>query len=756
MQSQMAVQVTSQGLSMGGEVLPLYSGTVHYWRHAATDWERLLDGVLGMGFRYLETYVPWNVHQIEPGNHDFGQIDPSKDIGAFLRLCQAKGLYVLVRPGPHINAELPFLGYPARVLEIPEVQALTSTGAPAAMPFLVTPFVAPSYASERFYTEVATYFDAVAPVLKEYLYPAGPIVAIQSDNEMSFVFRTRCYDLDYNPESIGLYQQLLERKYGNIEALNKAYSVAKPYASFAEVDPPRSFQAETRRDLPYYLDWAEYQEFYIEYGIGRVRDMLEERGLTGVPYFHNYPVMYASSPFRTATLEKVVDIAGIDAYPIPSQYQELKRGVNYTSTLSRLPFIPEFGAGIWAWYRPLSPKQQLFTTLIPFMHGIKGINYYMLADRDRWLACPLRSDGTPRDEYYTIYENWNATLARLEWHKLTVERKALLLTPRSYDLVRHVALEGTFAFQWLLGFYGPLPGELFASESTIGERDAVQRRMPAWLTAMQTGMDALGVAYGLTDSDIDSAKLASYPAVLVPTFDWLDAELMEKLLEYVRGGGRLICGPRWPQTTLEGVTQPEWALDLPPVAKTAGRVNLGAADQAGNGLWLEDTDLWSEVQPGEGGEYQLTPDSEASFVKRVSLGKGEIVLISGAFPEPGHFENPTDAYRQWAPWLGSLLENSGVASLWNCDNPAVDVSVLSSEGRRVVCVANPTADKQQGKLKISGVKSWSYVDIRGESSEKTATSFPWLESNNVPGEPLENGELSLSLDPWTITLWEVK
>ena len=163
------VSVTPQGLLIGEKEVPLYSGSLHYWRHDQTIWKSMLFDVKEMGFQIICTYIPWNVHEVSLGKFDFGQIDPRKNIAAFLEICSEVGLYVLARPGPHINAELPWFGFPSRIVTDSRIQAVTVSGAPAVLPIPVHPFVMPSYASDIFYKEVGLYFDALSEVIKTYI-----------------------------------------------------------------------------------------------------------------------------------------------------------------------------------------------------------------------------------------------------------------------------------------------------------------------------------------------------------------------------------------------------------------------------------------------------------------------------------------------------------------------------------------------------------------------------------------------------------
>ncbi|HML23873.1 MAG TPA: beta-galactosidase [Aggregatilinea sp.] len=736
MSSEQTVRVAGGGLLIGEEALPLYSGSVHYWRHEREHWARVLDGVRQMGFRFIQTYIPWSAHEVEQGMFDFGQIDPRKDVAAFLDACAAAGLYVLIRPGPHINSEIPYFGFPPRVITDPQIQMRTAHGTPAVLPLPGTPFTAPSYASEAFYDAVGDYFDALAPILVPYLYPRGPIVAIQADNEMSLFFRLRCYDVDYHPASVALYQSWLQEKYGSLDALKAAYR-RPDLQRFEDVTPPCAFDAQKAADLPYYVDWAEYQEYYVQYGIVRTQKMLQERGLTGVPYYHNYPVATPSTPFRPVALEAELEIAGVDAYPLPTEYAALKRGVTYISTVSHLPFIPEFGSGSWAYYRSPSADEERFTTRTVFMHGLRAINYYMLADRDRWTSTPIKRDGGIRPDYFQLYVDWNRVLEDLRWDTLRSERDVLVLTPRLYERLAYTAIEASFPNQFLTDIYYRLPADIFVSEKTLDLRDAIQHRAPAWMQAFEVALPSVGVPYGLGDSDLPDEALARYKAIIVPTFEWADAQLLAKLERYARNGGKVLCGPRWPRYDEQGQPLDVWQ-DMPPApTSSAPRVDFGGS--ASTGLWAEDVDLWDESGAAS---LALAADGEAPnvpFAQRVAYGAGSITLVAAAFPRLGAIENGTPAvYAGWAPWLKAVLSEAGITARWQCSNPALDVTLLSDQKRRLVCVANPRQEAQTGTLSIPDVQSWRDIDSPGAAGTTTGST------------------LIAQLEPWSVKIWEVK
>ncbi len=87
-----------------------------------------------MGLKLVDVYVPWAVHELPDGSFDFGKHDPRLDIRRFLELAHELGLYAIVRPGPHINAELTRFGIPERVVWDEACQARSPNGRRVVLP----------------------------------------------------------------------------------------------------------------------------------------------------------------------------------------------------------------------------------------------------------------------------------------------------------------------------------------------------------------------------------------------------------------------------------------------------------------------------------------------------------------------------------------------------------------------------------------------------------------------------------------------
>ncbi|MFE7406122.1 glycoside hydrolase family 35 protein [Isoptericola sp. NPDC057559] len=139
----------------------MLSGSVHYFRVHPDLWRDRLTRVRAMGLNTVDTYVPWNWHEPEPGGFDFAG---DRDVERFLRLVGELGMDAVVRPGPYICAEWSNGGLPAWL-----------TGAPGIALRTIDP---------RFTDAVDRWFSELLPrVAALQAGRGGPVVAVQVENE---------------------------------------------------------------------------------------------------------------------------------------------------------------------------------------------------------------------------------------------------------------------------------------------------------------------------------------------------------------------------------------------------------------------------------------------------------------------------------------------------------------------------------------------------------------------------------------------
>jgi beta-galactosidase GanA len=145
-----------------GRRLVIWSGEVHPFRLPSPSlWRDVLQKLRAHGYNAISIYVAWNYHSPAPGQYDFTGV---RDLDLFLRTAAETGLYVILRPGPYINAEVDAGGFPGWLTATDGV-ARTSD---------------PTYLSH-----VDAWLTAVDRIAARHLYTdgGGTIVLYQLENE---------------------------------------------------------------------------------------------------------------------------------------------------------------------------------------------------------------------------------------------------------------------------------------------------------------------------------------------------------------------------------------------------------------------------------------------------------------------------------------------------------------------------------------------------------------------------------------------
>lgn len=540
----MAVTVGSNGLLLGKEHLPLLAGAMHYFRIEKRWWGRCLDAVVELGLPVVESYVPWAVHERAIGRFDFGDGPVpdgfERDLGGFLEACAERGLKVILRPGPHINAELTDFGYPARITRNVDCQARGSDGNPVILPVPPRAFAVPSYASEAFHREASVWLKAFGDFVAPYCWPDGPVVAVQVDNELSLFFRTGAYDQDYHPDAQALYRQYLTRHH--------------PDAVGTDPEPPRRFDATDAAGLVRHLDWVASKEWMVVRALDRMARVLRMCGLDRVVLFHNFPTQRWGAPCSLPAVEQVLDLAGLDIYLGQRDYAAVKSYALSLAGSSRLPFVPELGCGVWPWWFPYVREDQQSVTLNLLMHGVRAFNLYMAVERDRWYGSPIGADGRRQGDHFAelarLIEVVRGTDTQPGLTQLNRSVAVGLMLVRDYErLALCSALSDPFP-PAALDLLGVKMEDVAPDQPTPGLDRPVARDYARVLTQAAQAMDQLQVPYHYVDSDLPLERLARYKLLVVPAFCFMDEDLLRRLAGYVDGGGRLLLLPTKP--TLDG------------------------------------------------------------------------------------------------------------------------------------------------------------------------------------------------------------
>jgi beta-galactosidase len=145
---------------LDGEPFRVLSGALHYFRVHPGQWADRIRKARQMGLNTIDTYVAWNAHA--PTEGEF-RLDGGLDLGAFLDLVAAEGMYAMVRPGPYICGEW------------------TNGGLPA---WLNGPGSVVRHNDPQYMAAVNRYLSQLAPVLvPRQADQGGPVILVQVENE---------------------------------------------------------------------------------------------------------------------------------------------------------------------------------------------------------------------------------------------------------------------------------------------------------------------------------------------------------------------------------------------------------------------------------------------------------------------------------------------------------------------------------------------------------------------------------------------
>lgn len=546
------VALHPHGLDLSGgngtDVLPLYAGTMHYWRHHPGEWAAGLDAMKRMGVRVVDTYVPWAVHETGPGEFDFGTKNPQNDVVRFFRLAHDRGLKIILRPGPHINAELTLFGLPERVVWDRACQARTPQGNPVMLPMVPLAFPVPSYASRVYHAEVERWFEAVGTLLAPLRHPEGPIVLVQIDNEGALYFRDGPYDQDYHPDAIAFFRRFLREKYRTPRELRAAWG--SPELSFSTVTPPVRFDASTADELVRHIDWIEFHEHLLARGMLKMARTLSACGFDGLPTMHNFPLAESVTALNAAKIP--LDLIALDYYhrAAPAEHMTILRRTTELSARCEGLGLPAYGAEVGAgfppFFPPLDEHDSLYTLMAAMAYGLRGYNLYMAVERDRWIGAPIDRHGVARP-LAARYEALARALEDVRFHTLRRRAPVRLVVPRA---LRRLA-RATHAF-------GPMTPAAFhvigagyresCLEDTFGLAGDTAPPIAgeSYLRAFERALAARGVPFAYAGGETFELSTRDARWIVCATAGGVKRDLLAALEGAAARGAKVTIGPNAP------------------------------------------------------------------------------------------------------------------------------------------------------------------------------------------------------------------
>jgi len=153
------ITLSEEGITIHGKRTLIFGGEMHYMRIPLELYEDRIRKAKAAGLNAIATYIPWNYHEPKEG---VWTAENEKRLISFIESTKKLGLFLIARIGPYICSEWDSGGFPSWVL---------------------TRCYPRRYDDEEYRKLVEEWYSKIIKVLKKYIFPDGPIIGIQVENE---------------------------------------------------------------------------------------------------------------------------------------------------------------------------------------------------------------------------------------------------------------------------------------------------------------------------------------------------------------------------------------------------------------------------------------------------------------------------------------------------------------------------------------------------------------------------------------------
>ena len=607
------ISFRDKALVENGNPRLVLSGEVQYFRTPRERWRTMLDRLKEAHCDTLSTYVPWSWHEVADGVFDFsGKTHPSRDLVTFLKMAEDMGFLLVLKPGPYVFAELKNGGVPQWFTKTHRNALALGPDGKTLAKALKFPHI--TYLHPEYIEHACRWLDTVWPVMAPH---ADRTIMVQVDNEINFshcFFWYGPYETDYNPFNVrnGLYQGWLAEKFGDISALNSRYR--SRHKGFAEVKPPVAYAPDpgTRCRT---LDWLEFKEWTAVWQVRQCCDRLHSLGASG-PFCVNAPFTGWGTAWNNTkrwlrgTPYEVV-IAHVD-------YPGMLYEANLGETLGLVHYARSCGNVIEAnletqactvskiWGKHGASYDLTHKSLIGA--GMNVINYYWFNDGFNFLGTghyqsthefgsPLTVDGKPREHFYGI-------------KRLNSFLKA------------HPSIATTsFKPEVSVGYMH----ELGRANFLAGREPGMEHKTNALLNLL----GGTGIAFDLVDLRDWNPREGGPRTMFVQSSAFMPRYAMDKLVDWVRAGGRLVLSNYLPlfDEHLAPCQALAKALGAGPVAEVPakpGAMTPNTIAIAGKEIFI--FDRFQAFRPLRGAKALATCEGRTCGFER-RLGRGSVAVL---------------------------------------------------------------------------------------------------------------------------------
>jgi beta-galactosidase len=661
------IKIEGNKFIIGKEEYYPFAAEIHYFRVSKRFWSICFERIKKAGFRILSTCVPWNLHETTLGSFDFiGETDPRRDLVVFLELAREFGFKVILRPGPYIGAEWENGGYPQSLFENHDILARDSQNKLIEMVnnVKVKPGYVPSYQHPVFQRHVKRYIYALTQMLKNYIYPKGPVILIQLDNQLSFGHNYDPFKADYSEYTLNnLYPEFLRKKYERIQNLNKEWK--EKNKNFNEVKAPKSLKIRAPHNLVKYFDWIEFREKYLASYLNSLRELFVSFEVTPTFFTNVFWNRNFSLPLNWHLLNSDEIFTGLDVgirggEGITNNYLALHRHLRHFVACSYFPWASLLYNGHWSdkpaeekKYLPASSELTKFILLSSLSAGLKGFSHYMFVERDHWYGSPLGNDGAIQSSYEMI-KKFNFIAAEIGLENLKPMAEVALVNYRPY------------LWYSQLGF-----------EKPFGYLDHLLNQ-----THWGLSKDLINLNYNHLIPELGISKdLDKFKVLFIPCAEFMDADSQRLLVDLVKKGRCLILFGILPKFDLRMKKCEILARALK--AKTKPSFSIEDI-KAGNKEFI--SQVFGYIRTSKRSSFKIKAKNK-TVGTHIKMGKGEVYLFT--------FNISAQLNPQKLLFLEEVLSRTNLASAVKTSDVEIDAVVQRNEKFSVLYLINPRGDFHQ-------------------------------------------------------------
>lgn len=156
------IDFTKNHFTLDGKPFRYVAGSFHYFRALPETWREKLRTMKAGGLNAVDIYIQWSLHNPEDGVYHW---DGIADVEHIVELAHEEGLYVILRPGPYICAEIDNGGLPYWLAQkYPNIKVRTE--------------------DRDYLFEVERWYSKLMPQFEKHWYGNnGSIIMVQIENE---------------------------------------------------------------------------------------------------------------------------------------------------------------------------------------------------------------------------------------------------------------------------------------------------------------------------------------------------------------------------------------------------------------------------------------------------------------------------------------------------------------------------------------------------------------------------------------------